>query len=437
MLKKKNKMPELIFDDNFQPNNKRKFKILFLIFKIIIFISILILVYYSYNIYSYKVLKNRNQIFNDANTFCLNLYENEIIKSDTEIAEIETCLNKIDNIHYDKEKLQNLKINTLEAKEYIILSNEINKYYNNEIVISNVTKDNINNLLKNSENLTENYKNLSLKRINFINSEYEYMQKTIESVNKLFTSNERATVRNDVARIDYNDSKVLVNNLKQDDLKNELSTSLSKVITFIEERERQQKIIEQQKINNAWIKLNVPYVSQNKAGVYNGCEAASLLMGLKYKGYLKNMDIVTFAEQMPKSDNPNTGFYLSIFNKEPNNIAHWIAPKPLAEYGIAASGNQNIINSTGWNIEQLDKEIVNGNPVIIYLTYKFKNPYNWKNGVPNNLHVLLLTGYNKITEQHIVTDPWTAWNGNYKYTLTKKQITNIYNAVGKKSVVIR
>lgn len=160
-------------------------------------------------------------------------------------------------------------------------------------------------------------------------------------------------------------------------------------------------------------------------------------MGLKYKGYLLNMDLVTYANNVPKTDNPNTGFYLDIFKKEPVDVAHWIAPAPLVDYGISSSGYTNIINSTGYSLDSLDNEILNGNPVIIYLTFDFNKPYNWSKGVPKNLHVLLLIGYNKITKQQIILDPWYHKNGTYEFTLSYSTVESLYNEIGKKSVIIR
>ena len=160
-------------------------------------------------------------------------------------------------------------------------------------------------------------------------------------------------------------------------------------------------------------------------------------MGLKYKGYLQNMDIVTYATKMPKTDNPHTGFYRSIFDTEPTNLPHWIAPGPLAQYGRDTSGNNNISDITGSTLDQLDKELENNNPVIIYATAMFAYPKNWIEEVPNNLHVMLLTGYNKITGDQIITDPWTYTSGRNKWQLSKSKLETVYNQVGKKAVVIR
>ena len=51
----------------------------------------------------------------------------------------------------------------------------------------------------------------------------------------------------------------------------------------------------------SWVKLNVPYISQNKNDILNGCEAACMLMALQYKGYLKDMSLKEYVKLMPLS----------------------------------------------------------------------------------------------------------------------------------------
>ena len=169
----------------------------------------------------------------------------------------------------------------------------------------------------------------------------------------------------------------------------------------------------------------------------NGCEAASLLMALKYKEYLSNMSLYQFASDMPKSDNPYNGFYLDIFGTEPTNVSHWIAPEALKNFGISSSGNANIVIGTGLSLYQLDRELDNNNPVIIYMTAKFVEPKNWSNNAHSNLHVQLLTGYNKITGDQIIVDPWKYKTLSSYWSLNKNKAEHIYNAVGKRSVIVR
>ena len=89
-------------------------------------------------------------------------------------------------------------------------------------------------------------------------------------------------------------------------------------------------------------------------------------------------------------------------------------------------------------IKGVVKELTKGNPVIIYVTGGELNDPVCVEGqeVPVNLHVILLVGYNGITKQVIVKDPWTHnESSKYKY-YPESRITSIYNQVGKKSVIV-
>lgn len=157
-------------------------------------------------------------------------------------------------------------------------------------------------------------------------------------------------------------------------------------------------------------------------------------MSMKYKGYGGGISFSSFANNMPKSDtDPNQGFYLSMTSLEPRDEAHWIAPAPLASYGVASGGS--VANVSGWSLDQLDNEVKNGNPVIIYLTFGFNNPKEYSKGVPRNLHVLVLSGFNSYTGEQKFYDPWPV-NGNNP-SLSKARTEQLYNASGRRALVVR
>ena len=154
----------------------------------------------------------------------------------------------------------------------------------------------------------------------------------------------------------------------------------------------------------------VPYVSQLKP-VYapNGCEATSLLMGLKGKGYT-NLGLRAFLDNMPKtSSNPAKGYVGSPYGNE-NYRFLTIDPEPLAKYGQRYG---NVVNIQGAPIEDIIKEIQNGNTVVIYVTLHWAPAY-YKTlpiaGVPTsrifNNHVLLLTGYDPVKKAFYIADPY-------------------------------
>ncbi|WP_456096293.1 cell wall-binding repeat-containing protein [Peptostreptococcus sp.] len=154
----------------------------------------------------------------------------------------------------------------------------------------------------------------------------------------------------------------------------------------------------------------VPYVSQLKP-VYapNGCEATSLLMGLKGKRYT-NLGLRDFLDNMPKtSSNPAKGYVGSPYENE-NYRFLTIDPEPLAKYGQRYG---NVVNIQGAPIEDIIKEIQNGNTVVIYVTLHWAPAYYKTlpiDGVPTrrifNNHVLLLTGYDPVKKAFYIADPY-------------------------------
>ena len=154
----------------------------------------------------------------------------------------------------------------------------------------------------------------------------------------------------------------------------------------------------------------VPYISQLKP-VYapNGCEATSLLMGLKGKGYT-DLDLRTFLDRMPKTkSNPAKGYVGSPYGNEKSRFLT-IDPEPLARYGQRYG---NVVNIQGAPIEDIIKEIQNGNTVVIYVTLHWAPAYYKTlpiDGVPTrrifNNHVLLLTGYDPVKKAFYIADPY-------------------------------
>ncbi len=263
----------------------------------------------------------------------------------------------------------------------------------------------------------------SLVLISFIDSVDVYNASVEDDLRLLYEDYDNNIIRSNITRIEYNNIKIKYSNLK--------NKKLNKKIEQIN------KYLTKKEIKQAWTKLNIKYISQNENGVLNGCEAACLLMALQYKGYLKNTTLRQFAKAMPKSNDPEKGFYLDIYTKIPPDISHWIAPKPLRDFGAAASGNEKIVDATGYSLDELDNEVKNGNPVIIYLTAEFTKPEDWKNGVPKNLHVQLLAGYNEITKEHLIIDSWKYKNKSSYWYKSKKEIEKLYNELGKRAVIVR
>ena len=168
--------------------------------------------------------------------------------------------------------------------------------------------------------------------------------------------------------------------------------------------------------------LGVSFISQEAAGAPEGCEAASALEALHYKGHASGMSLASFLKTMPIASNGNPyqgfggtpyavvdGVYQSIF---PSAFTPWVAG-----FGGAS-------NISGSSLDGIISQIAAGNPVVAWVTLNYQAPqwhhYDWGNGI-DNAHVVTVDGYNG-DSMHIV-DPengtyWIskgAFNAAYSY----------------------
>lgn len=335
---------------------------------------------------------------------------------------------KLANKIYQEELLDDIK----EYQKYAKEKETIDKYLINNILKYNITEQEIENINDNYSNISKKYQKKLNDNINIINKQYNDIKNIESKINNLFQDQEKQIIKDDIDITTIKNFQEELSRIPQ----KEIVEKNSQYLIIAEQQIKEKK---QKEINNSWVKLNVPYISQNKNNILNGCEAASMLMALQYKGYLTNMTLNEYVKYMPISENnnPYEGFTHDMYGLQPLTIPHWIAPPPLTQFGKDTSGNENIVDGTGYSIDQLDRELDNNNPVIIYLIAKFNQPKETVEGAPRNLHVMLLTGYNKITNEHYIVDPWTHDDGRTSWTVSKELLEDRYNYVGKKSVIVR
>lgn len=175
--------------------------------------------------------------------------------------------------------------------------------------------------------------------------------------------------------------------------------------------------------------LNAPYINQYEVGDM-ACEATSMLEALHCKGYALNYNIQNFIKTMPiaKNGNPNDGFGGGYQTVTPGTFQS-IYPAPLANWASNFGHVQNISGSTPAQIRQ---ELVNGNPVVVYVTMHWAAPvyghYWWGTGV-NNSHVMTVDGY--CPGQYHVEDP-----AGGSYWVSASNFENAYN-IKRFAVVVR
>lgn len=187
-----------------------------------------------------------------------------------------------------------------------------------------------------------------------------------------------------------------------------LNAKLDEIHKKLDQREQKLEEAKQKELatKQAYVVLDVPLINQTAAGAPQGCEAASLLMALRYKGIALDLDYHDFIDGMPVADDPNYGFVHSQYDNEPTDVPHAIYPAPLAEYGRKFG---NVLDISGATPEQLRQEIYHGNPVVLYIVSGFDEPI-WvstsygKNIL--NMHVVTLIGYNDNLQKYLINDPY-------------------------------
>lgn len=190
------------------------------------------------------------------------------------------------------------------------------------------------------------------------------------------------------------------------------------------------------------VELNLPYISQ-VTPVYApvGCEPISLLMGLRYRGYAKDVSIRAYLDKVPRDkDDPEIAFAGSPY--VPNkNLRTTIFPKPLAEYGKKYGAD--VIDLTGKDTEDLKRELYRGRPVVAYVTLYWRKPYyrsyrikGEKRTYLRNNHALVLAGYDPSSKKFLVFDPYNVKGIKSKYRVEENTFKELYE-VRKHAVSIR
>lgn len=181
--------------------------------------------------------------------------------------------------------------------------------------------------------------------------------------------------------------------------------------------------------------ITVPYISQ-LSPVYAvvGCEGASLLMGLKAKGYAQNVGLREFLDNMPKhGSNPAKGYVGSPYKAGQYSLRTTIYPAPLAEYGQSYG---SVTDISGSSPRELQAELLSGNPVVIYATMRWEEPRYRSYDIEGeqqlllrNNHVVLADGYDRDTGMYHISDPYNDFDTSeeYRYWIDGAVFERIYN----------
>ena len=311
---------------------------------------------------------------------------------------------------------------------FTLLKEKLQGCFDGDVLKSDVTDEDITQLQESYQRLPDAYQKQLKTKLTEAISQKKMIREVIGEIEALFQDGDIVLMRDGVTWSEYQEVKAHVDQLAQNDIKQAYAKKLSYVESSLLLMDDQNPKEESHKTGIHMIE-QVPIVNQLDEKVYSGCEAASLLMGLQYRGYLLDMTLPEFALLVPKSNDPHMGFVSNIFTYEPRDVVHWIAPNALAAFG--KTYYDGVEDISGADPEQLKAEIDKGNPVIVYGTDMYREPTAWIDGIQLNMHVQLLVGYDADSGDYILHDP-----GYNEISFSKQQFESIYN-VNKYAVVIR
>lgn len=168
--------------------------------------------------------------------------------------------------------------------------------------------------------------------------------------------------------------------------------------------------------------LGVPFIDQYANGAPYGCEGASALQAMHYKGRLAGWNLQQLLNTMPiaKDNNPYHGFAGSPYGETPG-VHQTIFPQAFDPWIAKFNPVKDI---SGTNLQGIINQVKAGNPVVAWVTIRFGAPqyqkFFWGTGV-SNLHVMTVDGYNTKTGQVHVSDPVLG-----RYWVTNAQFNRAY-----------
>lgn len=194
--------------------------------------------------------------------------------------------------------------------------------------------------------------------------------------------------------------------------------------------------------------LNVPLIKQ-RPQLPSGCEVTSVAMALAYYG--KKVDKTVLAKEMPKDKtalkrnkdgsiktwgDPEVGFV-----GDPFGTGFTINPKPLKK--VVDKYRKGSLALYGKNFSTIEGYVKDGKPTVVWFTISHEMPYNryWKTSkgkkitAPSPLHAIVVTGVDK--KYVYFNDPESNKQSGQHVRMAKDKFVKIYNAMGKKALVVK
>lgn len=190
--------------------------------------------------------------------------------------------------------------------------------------------------------------------------------------------------------------------------------------------------------------ISAPIIKQHPE-LPSGCEVTSLAMLLQYAGVNKSkMDLASEVHKdstpivyskdgkIQSWGNPNTGYVGDMTGEEKGFAIYHTGLFPLLQKYIPTAKD-----FTGANFEDMEKQVSEGIPVVIWTTIEFIEPKNWVTWeTPTgpitttfSEHAVLLVGFDE--SNVYVNDPI---NGKSNFKVDKAQFIKVWDAMGRQAL---
>lgn len=378
-----------------------------------------------------KAVKNQTLYTKASEALDTLFVSEELIYEDVKEEDVNNVLYLIDQVR-DSSRKEEMQIRLQSVIDYMYVRDSLKEILQDNVLKSSVTSEELQQIIDKYDTLEPGVQTYVMDDLQSAKEQRKAIDEALDELNHWIDQD--GVVKEEVDREIYEHILEMFKALPQEDVLSDHQSKIDAVLNKIKEKEQkyqeQLALEEQRRIKEGTHMLyGIPIINQLEERVYNGCEAASLLMGLKYKGYASDWTLPLMASDMPKSDDPHKGFVSDIFNYAPRDRVHWIAPDALAAYG--RKFYSGVYDISGASVEQLKAEIDAGNPVVVYGTDYYAEPGARDGEVFMNLHVQLMVGYNSYLNTIILNDP-----GHNEMSIPGNQFEYIYNHL-RFAVVIR
>lgn len=187
------------------------------------------------------------------------------------------------------------------------------------------------------------------------------------------------------------------------------------------------------------VSLDVPLIMQLPE-YPTGCESVATVMVLQYYGF--DIDCETFiTKYLDTTNEVYENVMDDYFLGNPKSYKGWACNPSVICNAVTKYFNEinekelSAYDLTGTEFNLLLNELVDDNPVLIWVTIDYVEPYENKGewgSFYNPSHTVVLKGFNRDTNEVYIND---SLQGDI--TLPYNEVEDIYNKVGKKSLVIK